>query len=32
LIVANGDIVITNNGEDQIRGNALSDSLLEYIK
>lgn len=31
LILANGDIVITKNGKDEIVGNALKDSLRNYI-
>lgn len=31
LILANGDIVITNNGKDEKVGNALNNSLVEYL-
>jgi hypothetical protein len=31
LILANGDIVITNKGKDKVVGNALKDSLKDYI-
>ena len=31
LILANGDIAITNNGKDEIVGNALKDSIGKYI-
>ena len=31
LILANGDIVITNNGKDEKVGNALNDSLDKYL-
>ena len=31
LILANGDIVITNKGKDEKVGNALKDSLKNFI-
>ena len=31
LILANGDIVITNNGKDEKVGNALNDYLVKYL-
>ena len=31
LILANGDIVITENGEDKVVGNALNDSVKKYL-
>lgn len=31
LILANGDIVITNNGKDEKVGNALTNSLADYL-
>ena len=31
LILANGDIVITNKGKDEKVGNALNDSLDKYL-
>ena len=31
LILANGDIVITNNGKDEKVGNALTDYMENYI-
>ena len=31
LILANGDIVITNKGKDKKVGNALNDSLDKYL-
>lgn len=31
LILANGDIVITNNSRDEKVGNALTNSLVEYL-
>lgn len=31
LIVANGDIIITNNGQDEKKGNALTDNVLKCI-
>lgn len=31
LILANGDIVITNNGKDEKIGNALNDYLVKYL-
>ena len=31
LILANGDIVVTENGEDKKVGNALIDSLSKFI-
>lgn len=31
LILANGDIVVTSNGKDEMVGNALINSLSEFI-